>query len=173
MTGARLLAAGLVAVALLTGCGGDDEPAAVGWADDLCSSVSEWRTSVTETTDALREGPTQADDLREAGEELEAATEDLVDDLRGLGRPETESGEQAEAALDELADSVDRNLDAVRSAVEDVGDLSAALEAATAVTAALSELQEALSSTVDELRQLDPGGELEEAFGEAESCDGS
>jgi hypothetical protein len=39
------------------------------------------------------------------------------------------------------------------------------------VTAALSSLQQDLSSTIDELEQLDPAGELEEGFREADSCD--
>ena len=128
-------------------------------------------SSVTETTDALRAGPTREEDLREAAEGLEEATRDLADELRGLGRPETDSGQEAEAQLDELSDSVDENLETVRGAVDDVTDLSAVLEAASVVTAALSTLQQQLSATVDELQQLDPGGELEDAFRDADSCD--
>jgi methyl-accepting chemotaxis protein len=167
-----LLASGVAALTLLAGCGGEDEPPATQWADGLCSAITDWRTSVDETIDGLREGATMEDDLRAAAEDIEEATRGLADDLRGLGPPETESGAQADETLDELAQAVDDDLETVRSAVEDVTGLSDVLAAASAVTTALSALQQELTSTVTELRELDPAGELEEGFRDADSCAG-
>jgi hypothetical protein len=163
-------AAGLGALALLAGCGGEDEPAATQWADGLCTAITDWRTSVDETVAALRDGVTSRDDLREAADELDAATESLGDDLRGLGRPETESGEEAEAAVDELSTSVEDSADAVRSAVDGVSGLADLPGAASTVTTTLNALFEAVESTVVELQGLDPAGELEDAFRDADSC---
>ena len=97
-------------------------------------------------------------------------TSDFVDDVRGLGAPDTDSGEQAKESLDQLADDADANLSAIQSAVDDVSGASGVVQAMSAIGAAISTMASQVSSTVAELRQLDVGGELEAAFNEADSC---
>ncbi len=174
MTTRRLLVLGLLAVSLATGCGGDDGgsgSSATEWADGLCSSITTWTASITSTGESLRGGNLNEDSLKSAVDDLESATNDFVDDLRGLEAPDTESGDQAKESLDQLSDTVEENVSTMRNAVDDASGVSELVEAATAVSGALSAMGTELSATFSELQQLDPGGELEQAFSDADSCD--
>jgi hypothetical protein len=160
----------LVAAFFASGCGGDDENSATAWADDVCSAVTSWRDSITSATDSLSGGNLSEDSLTSAVDELQSATSDFVDDVRGLGAPDTDSGEQAKESIDQLADQADENLSTIESAVDDVSGASGVVQAMTAIGTALSTMASQVSSTVAELKQLDVGGELEAAFNDADSC---
>jgi uncharacterized protein YoxC len=162
----------LLAAFLASGCGGDggDESSATEWADDVCSAITTWKDSITSTADSLRGGNLSEDALRSAADDVESATSDFVDDVRGLGKPDTDAGEKAKESLDQLADDADENLSAIQSAVDDVSDVSGAVAAVTTISSTLSTMGNQLSSTFTELEQLDAGGELETAFKEADSC---
>jgi hypothetical protein len=159
---------GLLAVA--AGCGGDDESATVGWANDVCSAGTDWTESVTSTAESLSGGGLDAEELRGAVDDLESATKDFADDLRGLGSPETESGAQAKSAIDELAGGVEESVAEMKTAVQDVSSAGDVLEAITEVGAILSTLGEQVSATLAGLDTVDAQGELEAAFQEADAC---
>ena len=120
---------------------------------------------------SLRGGNLGEDALTSAVDDLADATSDFVDDVRGLGAPDTEEGEQAKESLDQLADDADENLSTVQDAVDDVSGPSGIVAAVTAISGAIATMGQQFSSTFSELQQLDPGGELETAFNEADSCD--
>ena len=162
----------LLAVFLASGCGGDGggESSATEWADDVCSAITTWKDSVTSTADSLRGGNLSEDAVKGAVDDLKSATSDFVDDVRGLGKPDTEAGEQAKESLDQLADDADENLSTIESAVDDASGVSGLVQAVTAIGTALSTMGTQISSTFSELEQLDAGGELESAFKEADSC---
>jgi hypothetical protein len=165
---------GVFAASLAAGCGGDDgggDSSATAWADDVCSAITTWTDSITSTTDSLKGGNLNEDALKSAVDDLASATSDFVDDVRGLGPPDTEGGQQAKESLDQLADDADENLSTVQKAVDDVSGPSGIVAAITAISGAVSTMGQQLSSTFSELEQLDPGGELETAFNEADSCD--
>ena len=111
------------------------------------------------------------DKLRSAVEDVKSATSDFVDDVQALGPPDTDAGEQAQESLEALADDLEESTETIDKALEDASGPSETLEALTAVTGALSTMGSRLSSTFTELEQLDAGGELEDAFEEADSCD--
>lgn len=161
----------MTAVALAAGCGGDDGDggsAATEWADGLCSAITDWTESVQATSNSLKGGNLSEDSLKDAADDFKSATQEFVDDVRGLGTPDTDSGDQAKEEIDQLADSVDENVKKIEDAVDDGGGLATTV---SAVTTALSSMGEQLSAAFTSLEQLDPGGELEEAFRDAESCD--
>jgi hypothetical protein len=168
-----LVALGVAAASLAAGCGGDGggDSSATEWADDVCSAITTWTDSITSTTGSLRGGNLNEDALRDAVDDLADATDDFVDDVRGLGAPDTEAGEEAKDSLDELADDAEENLSTVQDAVDDVSGPSGLVAAVTAISGAVSTMGQQFSSTFTELQQLDPGGELETAFDEADSCD--
>ena len=167
------LVVALLAVFLASGCGGDDggDSSATQWADDVCSAITSWSDSITSTAASLGDGNANKDAVKSAVDDLESATSDFVDDVRGLGAPDTEAGAKAKESLDQLADDVDETLSEMRNAVDDASGVSGVVEAVTAVSAAISALGVQFSSTFTELKQLDAGGELEAAFKEADSCD--
>ena len=49
----------------------------------------------------------------------------LADDLRGLGRPDTESGQEAKAAIDELATSLETSMQKITDAIDNASGASA------------------------------------------------
>ena len=158
----RVLALPVLVLALLAaGCGGDDDggggASATDWANDLCSAITQWTTSVQETSNSLRGGNLTEDSLKDAADDFKSATQEFVDDVRGLGAPDTEAGDQA-----------DENVKKIEDAVEDGGGVAATV---SAVTGALSPMGQQLAAAFSSLEQLDAGGELEDAFRDAESCD--
>ena len=169
----RWLVIAVLCASFAAGCGGDDagnEASATDWADDVCSAISTWTASVAATAESLRADPGE-DALRNAVDNFQSSTNDFVDELQGLGAPETEAGEQAKASVDKLADDVDENVSQMKSAVDDVSGVSGIVEAVTVVSAGLSRLAEEVSTTIASLQDLDTGGELEQAFRDADSCD--
>jgi hypothetical protein len=164
---------GVLAASLVAGCGGDDGgggSSATAWADDVCSAITTWKDSITSTTDSLKGGNLNQDSLKSAVDDIAGATNDFVDDVKGLGAPDTESGQQAKESLDQLADDADENLSTVQNAVDDVSDPSGIVAAITAISGAVTTMGQQFSSTLTELEQLDAGGDLETAFNEADSC---
>jgi flagellin-like hook-associated protein FlgL len=176
MTRTRTLAAALVAgIALVAaGCGGDDESesAATQWAGDVCTAVNTWRSDITTTASSVTSNPTRAA-LEEAANDAKSTTETLVDTLKGLGAPDTESGDQARGALDTLSTGVQGDVDAIQKAVQDVSGVQGLLGAVSEISAALTNISSQLSDALDELGSLrDVDAELRQAFSDAESCDG-
>lgn len=181
MMASRMLTTGFVAAAIVlaAGCGGDGggsgveggESSASEWADDVCSTTTTWRESIQSAVDSLSDGELTEDELRSAFDDVESATDDFADDLRGLGTPSTEAGEEAKESLDVLADDIEESVMTIKGAVDDASGLSEIVAAATTVSATLSALYEQMSSTFAEVGELDPQGELEAAFSEADSCD--
>jgi DNA repair exonuclease SbcCD ATPase subunit len=161
----------LVATALLAGgCGGDDAGSAEDWAGGVCTSLSEWIEDVDGALESLGEQGLEldAEDVRETAAEVRDATDELATDLRELGLPENESAQQAEEELETLRAELQAQLERIERAAETSRD---PLEFAATVATALAAASNRLEETFANLQQLDPGGELEEAFRDAEACD--
>jgi hypothetical protein len=165
-----VIVAGVIAA---SGCGGEDEvPAATQWAGDLCTAVNTWRNSIASATASIASNPSQAG-LREAADDAETATQTLVDDIRGLGAPDTESGEQAMETLDDLAGSVESSVATIEDAVDDVSGASGVLEAVSTVSATIATISAELTDSLDEIQGLeDVDDELKQSFEDAPACDG-
>jgi methyl-accepting chemotaxis protein len=172
----RLLVSVMLAAALLAaGCGGSDDDsdgtsATTEWASDICTAVSAWADTLTSSANSLQGGNISRDSLESAAEDVKSATDTLVDDLRGVGRPDTDAGQQAKDSVDQLAGELEQEADKIESAVEDVSGVSGVLNAVSTVTATLATMSTQVTSTVDELEQLDAQGELRDAFEEAPPC---
>jgi methyl-accepting chemotaxis protein len=167
------LVAGLALVA--AGCGGDDQPevpASTQWAGDLCTAVNTWRNSIATTaadltTNLSREG------LEEAVGEARDTTETLVETVRGLGSPGTESGEEAQDTVSALADKLESSIETIQRSVEDTSGVQGIIEAVSTVSTAVASISAELSSSLDELGGLrDVDDELRQSFDDAEACNG-
>lgn len=162
----------LLALALaLAGCGGDDDDdQAESWANDVCSSLSTWVSDVEETVQSVTDAglAIDEDDLQEAVDDVSESTNTLVDDLEELGPPETEGGEEARSELESLTTTLESEVETVRQAVDSD---SGAAELASTVSASISTASAEVSSTLESLEGVDPGGELEDGFENADECD--
>jgi methyl-accepting chemotaxis protein len=159
----------LAAVVLLAGCGGDESSASEDYANGVCSSLSSWVTDVQETVQSITDAglATSREDIQTAFDQTKDATDTLVGDLEGLGPPETEDGQQAKSELDALTTELGQQLDVIQEALDSGGGVTAiAAEVSSAVSAAAS----AVNTTYQDLRGLDPGGELQDAFENSDDC---
>ena len=175
MKAMRAIVIGVLAVFFATGCGGDSGggsgSSATKWAGDVCSSITTWTDSISSTADSLREGNLTEEKLRSAADDVKSATNDFADDVKALGPPDTDAGQQAQESLDKLADDLERTRRRSTRRSRTPRAQARRSRALTVVTGALSTMGSRLSSTFTELEQLDAGGELEDAFKEADSCD--
>ena len=171
------LLAVVAALALVAaGCGGDDEAAsddsAVEWADAFCSAVVTWTNDLQAIGDMFDDPSSLSiDSLRDAGDDVTAATDRFVEDVRALGRPETEAGEEVESSVEALADTVDAERAKIEEALEGSDGVTEALGAASTISASIAAMATAFQETFAEIDQADGSNELESAFEEADSCD--
>ena len=172
-------AAGLTAVVALlllaaAGCGGggsssSSQPSAEEWANDVCSSLKTWSDSIKSATTSLQNSPS-VDALKNTATQVKDATSTLVDDLKGLGTPDTEAGDKAKETTDNLADQLDQDKQKIEDATKDVSGASGLLDALSTVTSTLGSMATQFQTALSNLGQVDPKGELEDAFSNAESC---
>jgi uncharacterized protein YukE len=161
----------LLACALAAGCGGDDSESssAITWADGVCSALSGWTASVQTAVQSLSGGDAGSS-VENAVADVKTATSTLADDLKDLGSPDLEAGDQAEDSLDGLANDLEESVDTIESAADGASGVSETLSAVSTISATLATMGNQVSSTLDELEQLDAEGELTAAFENAESC---
>jgi len=145
------------------------------WADSVCVSLSDWRTSITSLAD-VSGGILTPESLRERLAEAQTATEELVTELRDLGAPELE-GEQLDQELDAAVNELEADFETLKSGAASAAEAdtpSAFLQALAALAPAFQGLLDQIRTTVDDLRNAsvaeEAETELQQAFDEAESC---
>jgi len=169
----------VVALATLAaGCGGKSSSSqstsaastsAADWANGLCSAVSTWSTSVQTTTTSLKGNVTE-DSLKSASADVTKATDEFVNDLKGLGTPDTESGKKAKETLNTLAGQLKTNVQTIDKAVNEASGTSGALKAVSTVSSTLVTVGDQVTTAFTSIQQLDTKGELDKAFRNSEEC---
>ncbi len=155
---------------LAGGCGGgDDTSATADWANDVCSAITTWTGSISAAATSIQSNPSKGG-LESVAGDVKESTQTFADDLKGLGKPDTEAGQKAKDSLDSLADELESSVDQIESSVQDAQGASGLLSAVSVVSAALVTMGNEVSSTFQQLEQLDAQGELEDAFKQADSC---
>jgi len=166
-----VLSLGLIAA----GCGGSDEetdPTAA-WASGFCTAVTDWTDSLGEVTSEFTDTSNLSQEgLQSAAGDTRSATEQLVDDLRGLGAPDTDSGEEIRSSLDELATALETEVEKITDAADDASGITGVASAITAVSTSLSAMGSAFASTLQSLEAADVGGELQAALEDSPECAG-
>jgi hypothetical protein len=174
VTRIALAAVAIVLTFAAAGCGGDDaEPessSTTDWANALCTAVTSWTDALEAEGSALTSSPS-VESLQEAASGLESATDSFLDEVRGIGAPDTEAGTEARAAVEELADTVEAEKQEIEDAVDDASGITGVPSAISAVAASLTAMGEAFEQTFERLEDIDADGELQQAFEEADACD--
>ena len=157
---------------LAPGCGSSssDTTSATTWADGLCRAVVTWKSDMTSIGTGLKAGVPSKTTLQDASDQAGTATQKLTDSLKSLGKPDTQSGAEAKDAVDQLRTQLGDGADAIKSATEDVSSASGILLAVSSIASTLSTMVTQVSTTATTLEQLDPEGELQDAFSKASSC---
>jgi hypothetical protein len=172
----RLSASVLVlsAVLVAAGCGGDNSTSNTTspseWANGVCSAITTWTDSVKSAGASLKGGNLSKTGLDSAANDVKTATDTFVSDLKSLGKPDTKAGAQAKTSIDQLSSDVDKDVQDMQSAVHSASGVSGVLTAVSSVSATLATMNNQVKSTFSELEQLDPAGELDQAFQDASAC---
>jgi hypothetical protein len=180
MTRKLLLVASIAALAVaVAGCGGSDETSetteatpAAEWADGFCGAITAWTDSLTSVKDQFTDLSSFSEEgLRSAADDMRSATDALVDDIQGLGAPDTESGQEIKASLDELATTLESEAEAISTTVEETSGITEIPGAAKDVLESLETMGTAFESTLSTIEDADVQGELEDALESSSACD--
>jgi hypothetical protein len=162
---------------LVAGCGGSSssssEPSPKDWADGLCSAITTWSNSVKTAGESLKSGSLSKGDLKKSTSEIKSATNQFADDLKALGKPNTDAGQQAKDAIDKLSTEINDDVDALQSAVNDAvesGTTKGAVSAASSIATSLSTMSTQIGSAASKVQQADAKGELAQGFRDAPAC---
>ncbi len=170
---ATLVVSALALVA--AGCGGSDEESesdpTAAWAAGFCSAVTSWTDSLQDVTTQFTDTSNLSEEgLQSAAEDVRTSTEQLVDDLRGLGAPDTDSGAEIESSLDSLSTTLETEAGEIETSVEGISGITGLPSAITAVTNSLSAMGSAFAATLQTIESADVGGELQSALEESPEC---
>ena len=168
-----LLAVGLAALVLLSGCGSKSNSstsATVDWASNLCTAITTWKTSVDSAVNSVSSSNVSRSSLQKAADQVESATETFVDSLKKLGKPQTTAGAQAKTTLDQLSTQISSERDKIKTATSGVTSISGIIAAAPTVLESLKTMRTDVSTTYKQLQTLDASGELSKAFKQANAC---
>ena len=166
-----LLVLGLVAA----GCGGEDDSSSQTapdeWADGFCSALATYTDDLAAIAEPLSDVSSLTEDnLQEAAEDAQAATEALAEDMRSLGSPDTISGDQVDGAVEALATELEGGAEELEAAVADVSSDADVPAALGSITTILSELGREVGRALQAIGDADSSGELQTAFEDADSC---
>ena len=172
-----LLAVLVVALAgVAAGCGSDDDaesdadPTAA-WADGFCNAVTDWRDELQTITEQFSGGSNLSeDDIKSAAADVKSATQTLVDDLRDLGAPDTDSGEEVKSSLDTLSTTLETESSAIEDTANGVSSITELASAAPKILSSLSALGTAFSQTLQTIDDADVSGELQTALEDSPEC---
>jgi hypothetical protein len=146
------------------------------WADSVCASLSDWRSSITSLAD-VSGGTLTPDSLGEKLDAAESATSQLITELKKLGPPDLEAGEELSLELNAAADRLEADFETLKSGAENAAEAdtpSAFLQALAALAPVFQGLLDQIRTTVDDLQNAsvteEAKTELQQAFDEAESC---
>ena len=172
----RLALSAVVAVAALAaaGCGGSDDsesdPTAA-WASGFCTAVTDWTDELQTITSSFSDTSNLSEDgLRTAADDVRSATQQLVDEIRDLGAPETDGGEEIRSALDSLSTTLETESAGIEQTVDSISGLTGLANAAASITTSLSAMGTAFSETLQTIDAADVDGELQSALEDSPEC---
>jgi hypothetical protein len=152
------------------------KPDAAAWANSVCTSVSDWKSSITSLAD-VSGGSLTKDSLQQKLDDADTATQQLVSDLKDLGPPDLTAGDQLKQQLNADADSLQSSYDLLKSKAQDATNASSAsafLSALAALAPPFQDLVNQINTTLDDLRNANVGAdakaELQAAFDDSASC---
>jgi uncharacterized phage infection (PIP) family protein YhgE len=169
---ASALALTVLTAGLGAGCGSSssDTSSAADWADGVCGAIVTWRSDLTSIGANLKSsGPSKAS-LQTAAEEAETATKKLGDNLKSLGKPDTQSGADAQSAVNKLQSELTTGSESIKKDTDGISTLSETLSAVSSVSATLATMATQISSTISTITSLDAKGELQQAFSQSSNC---
>jgi hypothetical protein len=167
----------IAALALVVaGCGGSsDESSSASptdeWASGFCTAITSWTDSIQSVTEQFTDPSSLSKDgLESAANDVKSSTSTLVDDLKGLGAPDTESGQDVKNSVDELSSTLEGEVATIDEAVQGASGLTGLPSAFATITTSLTAMGTAFSTTLQTVRSADAKGELQTALEDSPDC---
>ena len=171
------ICAATAVVLCAAGCGGSSTSSqgkteTEKWADDVCTSISTWRDTVSQARSTLRHpADLSVSTFEDTVRGVVNATRRLVTEMGNLGPPDTTAGKQAADQLSTLSKELEQEMAVVKKTIRSGGaSPSEMLASLSTITGALATMSADISKTVDDLGSLDGAAELRDAFDSSASC---
>ena len=170
------ICAATAVVSCAAGCGGSSTSSqgkteTEKWADDVCSSISTWRDTVSQAKSTLRHpADLSVSTFEDTVRGVVDATRRLVTEMGNLGPPDTTAGNQAADQLSTLSKDLEQEMAVVKKTIQSDASPSEMLANLSTITGALATMSTDISKTVDGLESLDGAAELRDAFDSSASC---
>jgi hypothetical protein len=180
--GSRVLVAAAIAVLALSAsaCGGGKKSTTTNglaatqqWAGGVCSAFTTWTKSLRGIQSSLKGGgisSLSSTALKQAATKAEDATKTLVQSLKDLGVPQTANSQAAKTNLTSLQNTLSQGVTNIQNALKSSSSAAGAVTALSTVAAEFATMANALTKSVDNLKKIEPGSDLEQAFKQAPSC---
>jgi hypothetical protein len=140
------------------------------WANGVCSAFTTWKTSLQSIQGSVTSQPSTSA-LKQAGTQIESATETLAKSLKQLGKPDTAQGEAAKQNLDTLATTLEGGLNKIKTTLNtNSSGAAGALAQISTITTTLSAMANNLKIAGANMKNFAPSGELKQAFEQAKAC---
>jgi len=142
----------------------------VQWANGICTSFTTWKNSLESIKTDFKSQPSESQ-LRQAGRQVENATQTLARSLKQLGKPDTAQGATAKKNLDALATSLETGMDKLKDTLNTSasGDAGVLAQIST-IAATLSAMGNHLELAGANLKNFAPSDDLRQAFHQAAAC---
>ncbi len=170
-----LLPVAVLLAVLVAGCGSSPS-AEETYAGNLCSDVTQWKDSVTQSVDDIKQqvkSPSSGmvDSITtEAGSAVDA-TKALSSNLKALGKPKTDNGAQVEQQIDAFRTQVKKTVSQVQQAAAgatknaSVSEIASTVSSLSPTVAALKTSAQSMLSSIEASSQA-----WKDGFQKAGSC---
>lgn len=171
-----IAAVAVLAVAgVAAGCGGGDSESETSptaeWADGFCGAVTDWTNELQTITQQFSDTSNLSQDgLQSAAGDVRSATQTLIDDLKDLGAPDTDSGQEVKSSLDTLSTTLDTETSTIEDTADGVSSIADVPSAISKISTSLGALGTAFSETLQTIEDADASGELQSALQDSPEC---
>jgi septal ring factor EnvC (AmiA/AmiB activator) len=140
------------------------------WAEGVCTELADWESAIVALAETTGEPPT-SESIEENLGAARDATEELVDNLRALGPPQTESSEEVEQELDQQVSDLEQAFDELEASLQEVADSDTGLAAKiAALSGDVKAIVQQGSDALGTLEEADPVGEVTSALQNEPAC---
>lgn len=175
-----LVAVGVALLAIAAaGCGGNgnstetttEATPASEWADGFCTAVSTWQSTLEDISGRFTSlSSLSKENLQAAADDAKSATDQLIEDIRALGAPDTQSGDEIKASVDDLTSTLETELDSIQSTLDETSGITELPGALKDVSSSISAMTTAFSDTYSTIQDAGAEDELRNALESSSAC---
>ncbi len=154
-----------------TSGGGGGKVSKEEWADNFCSAVYTWGTTIRSIGQSFPSPPTK-EALQNAADDFKSANEKLVSDLKSLGTPDLPGGQQARVVVDQLAGDLKNASDKIDEALSNLSSGTDVANAASVFSSTFVAIGTSFRQALSQLRSINEQakGSLKDALQSSSSC---